>query len=114
GVIVWRATMRARKPGAKRSTWDSMRSVMSAVEACGTWQYAQAVCWPAGARVESNRLGCATSTNGRALGGRDLVERSAHVDRAGAGALGCLPRDRRAQGPIDFENAGTITVSLQL
>ena len=33
-----RARMRPRKPGAKRSTWDSMASVMSAVEPLGTWQ----------------------------------------------------------------------------
>jgi hypothetical protein len=32
------------------------RSVMSCPEPFGTWQYAQAVCLPAGARVGSKRL----------------------------------------------------------
>ena len=33
-----RARIRARNPGAKRSTWDSMPSVMSALDPLGTWQ----------------------------------------------------------------------------
>ena len=42
----------------------SILSRMSTVEPFGTWQYAQAVCFPAGARVSSNRLCCARRTNG--------------------------------------------------
>jgi hypothetical protein len=30
---------------------------MSAVDPAGTWQYAQAVCFPAGAREESDNVG---------------------------------------------------------
>ncbi len=48
------ATIRSRNPGANRSTCASMRSVMSSSEPWGTWQYAQAVCFPSGARVGSN------------------------------------------------------------
>ena len=36
--------------------------VMSAVEPFGTWQYAQSVCLPAGARVGSNIVGCTSRT----------------------------------------------------
>ena len=50
----------------------------------------------------------------RALGGRDFIERPAHVNRASARAFGGLPGDGRAQGPIDLENAGAVTVCLQL
>ena len=63
--IVWRARITSRKPGANRSTWASIFAVMSMVEPCGTWQYAHAVCRPAGARDGSKRLGWASSTNGR-------------------------------------------------
>jgi hypothetical protein len=42
-----------------------MRSVMSSVDPFGTWQYAQSVCFPVGARDGSKRLCCATRTNGR-------------------------------------------------
>ena len=38
---------------------------MSTLEPFGTWQYAQAVCRPAGARVGSKRLCWASSTYGR-------------------------------------------------
>src|SRR3954454_7342884 len=39
--------------------------VMSVAEPFGTWQYAHAVWHPAGARVASKRLGCASKTKGR-------------------------------------------------
>lgn len=57
-----RARTRLRKPGAKRSICTSMASVISTVEPCGTWQYAQAICFPGGARVGSNNVGCARRT----------------------------------------------------
>ena len=59
------ARTRSRKPGAKRSIWASTRSRMSNVDPFGTWQYAHAVCLPAGARVASKRLCCASRTKGR-------------------------------------------------
>ena len=52
-------------PGANRSTWASMRSVMSTSEPAGTWQYAQAVVLPAGARVGSHGAYWTNRTNGR-------------------------------------------------
>ncbi len=65
GGITLRAKIRARKPGAKRSTWSSMACVISAVEPCATWQYAHAVCFPAGARRRLNNVCCTSKTNGR-------------------------------------------------
>src|SRR5262245_60039886 len=64
--------MQSRKPGANRSTWDSIRSAISIFELFGTWQYAQAVCLPSGARELSNRLCCASITQGRS-GQRPLL-----------------------------------------
>src|SRR6185437_15953131 len=65
GVLALRASTKAMNPGATRSICASMRSLMSCSDPLGTWQYAQAVCWPAGALVPSNRLGWHSSTNGR-------------------------------------------------
>src|SRR6185312_17271492 len=56
--------MQERKPGAKRSTCLSILSDTSRDEPFGTWQYAQAMCFPAGARVGSNKVGWASKTNG--------------------------------------------------
>ena len=50
-LMVRRARMRSRKPGAKRSIWRSIASVASSVDPWGTWQYAQPVCFPSGARL---------------------------------------------------------------
>src|SRR5206468_1128916 len=50
GPLVCLASTRSRKPGANRSTWASIRSATSTDEPFGTWQYAQAVCFPDGAR----------------------------------------------------------------
>ena len=66
GGMTLRARTRSRKPGAKRSSWASMRSVMSTVAPFGTWQYTHAVCLPLGARDGSNRLCWPTSMNGLA------------------------------------------------
>ena len=59
-----RSSTQSLNPGANRSTCASMWFVISAVHACGTWQYIHATCLPSGARVASNSDGCATSTNG--------------------------------------------------
>jgi len=61
---VCREITQSRNPGAKRSIWDSIRPVMSTIDPRGTWQYAQAVCLPCGARDASNRLCCARRTYG--------------------------------------------------
>ena len=34
----WRASTMSRNPGANRSIWPSMASVMSTVERAGVWQ----------------------------------------------------------------------------
>ena len=65
GPVAADARIRSRNPGAKRSIWPRILSVASTVEPFGTWQYAQTVCRPAGARVGSNRLVWVSSTNGR-------------------------------------------------
>ena len=52
-------------PGAKRSTCASIAAVMSVVDPLGTWQYAQATCLPAGARVGSASVGWTSRTKGR-------------------------------------------------
>ena len=70
GPMAWRARMRSRKPGAKRSIWASTRSTprsacTSQSTPVGTWVYAQPVWWPAGARLGSARLCWPNRTNGR-------------------------------------------------
>ena len=65
GERVARARIRSRNPGAKRSTWASMRSVMSTVDPAGTWQYAHATALPSGARLGSHGAYCTNSTYGR-------------------------------------------------
>ena len=57
--------IRSRKPGANRSTWFSIASVMSTGEPFGTWQYAHSTCPPAGARDGSAAQGWTASTYGR-------------------------------------------------
>ena len=52
-----RAKMQSRKFGAKRAIWRSIDSVQSFALALGTWQEAQAVCWPIGARLGSKSDG---------------------------------------------------------
>ena len=44
----------------------------------------------------------------------NLLEGTAQMDRAGAQAFPGTPRNRLAQGPIYFEDAGTVAVTLQL
>src|SRR5439155_43814 len=68
GPIACRPRISSRKPGAKRSTCASIRSVMSSDEPFGTWQYAQAACLPSGTRDGSKRLVCASSTKGLPTG----------------------------------------------
>ena len=74
--IVCRARMRSRKPGAKRSIWASIRSVMSTREPLGTWQYAQPVCFPWGARVGSAVVACTNRTYGRSACPPEVAARS--------------------------------------
>ena len=75
------AEARARSArSAPRSAPSCLRS-----EPLGTWQYAHAICFPAGARLASKRLCCATSTNGRSEGA------PAHVARSLAAISGSVP-----------------------
>ena len=113
GPISGEPRMRSRNPGAKRSTCASMRSVMSSAEPFGTWQYAQPVCRPAGARVASNRLGCATRTNGlpRAAAPRPTrTPRSRRASRRRAPSRRARTRsrsrDRPVERPVDLERPG--------
>ena len=66
GTIVCRPTMRSRKPGANRSTWASMRSVMSTLGAVRdvAVRPGRLRC-PPGRGVGSNGVCCANSTYGR-------------------------------------------------
>ena len=57
--------MRSRNPGAKRSTWASILSVMSIGESAGTWQYAHATDLLAGAREGSQGSYWTKRTYGR-------------------------------------------------
>src|SRR5215468_256503 len=91
GPSAERARIRSRKPGAKRSTCVSIRSVMSTAEPFGTWLYAQAVCRPSG----------------------DLVERGPEVDRRRASALLGPPGDRPVERPVELEHARPVAVPLQ-
>ena len=50
----------------------------------------------------------------RPLRSSNLLEGTAQMDRAGAQAFPGTPRNGLAQGPIHFEDAGTIAVTLQL
>ncbi len=49
----------------------------------------------------------------RALGGRDLVERSADVNRGGLETARIRPRDRSVEGPIELEDTGAVTESAE-
>ena len=95
---------------------------MSTVEPFGTWQYAQAVCCPAGARVGSKRLCWASSTYGRSaispaprrrLRRRDLLQRGSEVDGRGACALLGPPGDRPVERPVELEHARPVAVALE-
>ena len=117
-----RARIVSRKPGANRSTWASIRAVMSNVEPLGHMAVRPArvpTVWSA-ARVEAARLDDEDERSLRVpatvdlgLGRPDLVQRSADVDGARAsGTLG-LPRDRLAQGPVDLDDAGSVAEALE-
>ena len=68
------------------------------------------------------RPGCERRTKGRLetrpthaipLGRRDLAERAAEMDRAGACGLRGRPRDRRGQRPVELEGARAVAVAAQ-
>ena len=74
GIHGFEGRRRKNAPRQHRSCESPARTArfdLRAFRACrrfdplGTWQYAQAMCFPSGARVGSNRLGCASNTNGR-------------------------------------------------
>ena len=98
-----------------------MASVMSTVEPAGTWQYAQAVCLPAGARDGSQRPYWTNSTYGAVgvapggdlgFGGGHLLERPAEMDRAGPpDGLGG-PRDGAIERPVHLEDATAVAEGL--
>ena len=99
-----------------------MRGRMSTVEPFGTWQYAHAVCLPLGARVSSNRLCCASRTNGRsawrpsqngALGVGDLVERAAEMHGACLRDFHGAPGNRPVERVIHLEDAGAVPPALE-
>ena len=90
---------------------------MSTVDPLGTWQYAHNVCRPAGARLWSNRLGWATSTNGarwmpaavdRQLSGRDLVERPSEVHGRRRRRHRVAPRHGIGQGVVELERGRSV------
>ena len=77
---------------------------------------------PPGARDGSNRLCCASRTNGRSgdaaaprlpLGRDDLLERPAQVHRRRLRALGRPPRDRPVERPVELEDAGPVAEPLE-
>ena len=88
---------------------------MSTSEPAGTWQYAQAVVLPAGAREGSHGAYWTNRTYGRSgmpargdvrLGRRDLVERAAEVDRAGAARPVGRPRDGPSSAQSSLNTPG--------
>ena len=104
-------------PGANRSIWPRIGRVMSTVEPFGTWQYAQTVCLPAGARVGSNRLVLGeqherplrdAARGDRGLRRGDLLERAAEVDRRRREQLGGAPRDRAVEREVELEDARSV------
>ena len=121
GVDHVRARGRGRgSPGAKRSTCDSIASVRSPLQPFGTWQYAQAVCLPSGARVGSKSVCWARSTNGRSAGAAGPGARSeAAISSsvpprwtvAARGAPRRAPRDRPVERPVELERAGPVAVA---
>src|SRR5438094_8624606 len=61
---LWPEVTESGKAGRKPFILELDTSLMSTFEPRGTWQYAQAVCLPCGARDASNRLCCARRTYG--------------------------------------------------
>ena len=123
GLKTARARMQSRKPGAKRSTCASIASKRGSGPAIGYVaigpRHVLAGGRPAG--VKKSRLGeqdkgavAHLSARWRPLRSCNLVEGAAQVDGAGAQALPGAPRNRLAQRPIHFEDAGTVAVTLQL
>ena len=95
---------------------------MSKVEPFGTWQYAHAVCLPAGARAgrtgSAGRAGRTAAQRARLapaqLRGRDLVEGAAHVHGRRASAFVGAPRDRSGERPVELEHARPGAVALEV
>src|SRR5262249_18660805 len=74
----------------------------------------------ASARIEAALLGeedegelGGTSRPCLSFRARELVESAAEVHRPGAGDLGCAPRDRRRQRPVELEGPGPAPVAQQ-
>ena len=116
---------RIRRRGSRaRSARPAPRSPRSCRrrQPFGTWQYAHAVCRPAGARESSKTVGCASSTNGRSAGGRPrratpTAEISSSVPPRWTVPAGGSPR--RATGsarerPVELERARPMAVRAQL
>ncbi len=89
----------------------------------GTWQYAQTVCLPAGARVGSKRLCCASSTNGRAGNPPPATSRSPAATSSRLPPRCTVPARRHAsaspgdgsvQRVIHLEDPGPVRETLQL
>ena len=94
---------------------------MSTSEPAGTWQYAQAVVLPSGARVGSHGAYWTNRTYGRSgwrpaatsrLRRGDLVERPAEVDRRRAARPVGRPRDRAVERPVHLEDARAVAEPL--
>ena len=122
GPITCRPSTRSRKPGANRSIWRSMASVMSTSEPFGTWQYAHSVCLPSGARDGSaagglghqhvRPLGDPTPRH-VSFGGDHLREARSQMNGARSSQSLVDPGHGSVQGPVDLEDTGPVAPGRQ-
>src|SRR5450759_3749054 len=96
--MAWRPAIMSRNPGAKRSTWDSMASVLSTRDPLGE-DHEWALRVPAG--------------GDGGFGGDDLLEAAAEMHGAGGRAARVPPRDGAVQRPVELEHAGAVAVAAQ-
>ena len=118
-VTCAREDARSRKPGAKRSTWASIRVGHVHRGPVGNVAVRPRDVLSRRARAGSKRVGWARSTNGVSgcsprtaarSDADDLVERGAQVHGRRASAVGRAPRNGAVERPVELERARPVAV----
>ena len=123
GPSAWRARIRSRKPGAKRSTCDSIalghvdrRAVRDvAVRPRRVLARPERACRRTGSSARAGRTGRPPGRPLQAPHSEAEISsrRAAEVNRPGARALGSRPRDRPVERPVELERAGPVAIREQ-